>query len=80
MERVKKFLKKLSVTKQDEIDEILFKIELGETGHLDIKKLKGYKNLFRVRIGDVRIVFSQDKEKIKMLFIGTRGNSKYNQF
>ena len=80
MDKAKKFLRKLSSAKQDEIDEILFKIEVGKTQNLDIKKLKGHKNSFRVRVGDIRVVFSQDGDTTQVLFIGTREDSKYEQF
>ena len=80
MDKAKKFLRKLSGAKREGIDEILYKIEIGKTQGLDIKKLKGYKNTFRVRIGDIRIVFSEDKGIIQVLFIGKRGDSKYEQF
>lgn len=80
MDRARKFLRKLSSTKQDEISEILSKIDAGKTHGLDIKKLKGHKNIFRVRAGDIRIVFSEDRGTTAILFIGMRGDSKYEQF
>ena len=79
MDKTKKFLRKLSGAKQDEVYGILFKIESGKTQSLDIKKLKGHNNLFRVRVGDIRIVFYQNKKVTGVLFIGERGNSKYEQ-
>lgn len=79
MDKAKKFLRKLSNFQQDKIDEILFKIESSNTKDLDIKKLKGHTNLFRVRIGDIRVVFFQDNDIIKVLFIGKRGDSKYTK-
>ncbi len=80
MDKAKKFLRKLSSAEQGEIDGILLKIEHGEIRGLDVKKLKGHKNLFRVRKGDVRIIFSQEERSFNVLFIGRRGDSKYEQF
>ena len=80
MDKAKKFLRKLSGAEQDEIDGILFKIEHGDVGGLDVKKLKGHKNLFRVRVGDVRIVFSQEGGNFSVVFIDNRGDSKYERF
>jgi len=79
MDKAKKFLRKLSLAKQDQIVETVSKIVAGKTQGLDIKKLKGHKNLFRVRVGDIRIVFSEDKGIIQILFIGERGDSKYEK-
>lgn len=80
MDKAKKFLRKLSDSKQDEIDKILSNIEQGKISNLDVKKLKGYKNLLRVRVGDIRIVFSQNNKETRVLFVGSRGDSKYRQF
>lgn len=79
MDRVRKFLKKLPVSAQEEIDSLLHKVEMGDTGNLDIKKLKGHKGLFRIRKGDIRIVFAQDNGSIRVLFIGKRGDLRYEQ-
>jgi len=40
------------------------------------KKLKGFKNLFRIRIGDYRIIFSinHNEKQIEILKIGDRKN------
>lgn len=80
MDRTKKFLKKLPDTQQDEIDEILYKIERGEIRGLDIKKLKGHQNLYRVRVGSIRIVFSKEDGGPNVIFVGRRGDSKYSRF
>ena len=46
---------------------------------LDIRKLKGYKNRFRIRIGDCRIVYELDKKarEIKIIEISRREKVKY---
>ena len=44
-------------------------------GNLDIKKLKGYKDLFRLRCGEHRVVFSVDKN-VKHLSIAVIGHRK----
>lgn len=42
----------------------------------DIQKLKGktVKNIFRLRIGKYRVIYSQEKEVIKIIKIDTRGD------
>lgn len=42
----------------------------------DIKKLNGktVKNIFRLRIGKHRIIYSQEKEVIRIIKIDTRGD------
>ncbi len=42
----------------------------------DINKLKGkkIKNIYRLRIGKYRVIYSFDKEEIKIIKIDTRGD------
>ena len=42
----------------------------------DIKKLKGWKieNLFRLRVGGLRVIFSMGNDEIKIIKIDTRGD------
>mgnify|MGYP000045938283 CR=1 FL=1 len=80
MNKIEKFLKKLSHKNRQEIRDILNKVLLEELQGLDIKKLKGHKNLFRVRVGGTRIIFSQEDRSLNVVFIGKRGDSKYKKF
>ncbi len=43
----------------------------------DIKKLKGFEDAFRIRIGDIRIVYTVDwsSKTITVHFIGPRGRA-----
>ncbi len=44
---------------------------------LDIKKLRGYQNIFRLRKGEIRIIFAKDKRYISILSIDRRNESTY---
>lgn len=43
---------------------------------MDLAKLRGYENLYRVRVGDLRLVYGieWDQRKILIHYIGHRGN------
>jgi len=47
---------------------------LPESG--DIKQLKGYNSLFRLRVGDYRVIYSVENNilTVKILNIGNRGD------
>ena len=47
----------------------------------DVKKLKGYENYYRLRVGDIRIIFEKEDDKIKIIVIdiGNRGQI-YNKY
>lgn len=40
----------------------------------DIKKLQGFQNLQRLRVGKYRIIFSLENETITIMAIGSRGD------
>ena len=51
------------------IFETLKKLEDGDIARLDIKKLKGYENIYRIRVGDFRIKFKKEKFSSKYLML-----------
>jgi mRNA-degrading endonuclease RelE of RelBE toxin-antitoxin system len=53
------------------IDELMRKIRRGDLVGLDVKKLVGEQELYRVRKGKIRIVFEVEK---KIIDIDFRGN------
>lgn len=57
MEKADKILRRLSQKERGTIERLVERIISGDLGGLDIKKLKGLKNLFRVRKGSIRIIF-----------------------
>jgi mRNA-degrading endonuclease RelE of RelBE toxin-antitoxin system len=44
---------------------------------LDIKKIKGHQNIFRVRSGKIRIIFSKNGDKIAFFSIERRSETTY---
>jgi len=63
--KAKKFIDKLPV---DERKRIVYAIERLPNGE-DIKKLKGYDDLLRLRVGNYRIVYSVDHGKLVVYVI-----------
>ncbi|MDP3956324.1 MAG: hypothetical protein Q8Q18_03730 [bacterium] len=61
-DKIEKFLRKLNHRHAVIIREILGRVESGQLDGLDIKKLVGQQNRFRVRKGDVRIKFSLNRD------------------
>jgi mRNA interferase RelE/StbE len=57
-----KYINRLSRKEQVRFWEILKKIELNDFENLDIKKLRGANNLYRVRVGKLRIIFLKGKK------------------
>jgi len=80
MDRNAKFLKKLSKTELRAIESVLAQLLARNISGLDIKKLRGYKDVYRVRTGNIRIVFQDTTENIAILLISRRSEKTYKEF
>lgn len=75
--RAKKFIDKLPKNEQLRIVKAIEALPNGE----DIKKLKGHEKLFRLRVGDYRIIYTIDNGElfIYVIDVGNRGEI-YNRY
>lgn len=62
MNKLDKFLSKLDKKTRLIVEEIVLLIIENNLAMLDLKKLKGSKDLFRVRVGKIRIIFVIQKQ------------------
>lgn len=58
--KAKKFIDKLPVNERRRVVAAIERLPNGE----DIKKLKGYDDLLRLRVGDYRIIYTIDNGKL----------------
>jgi mRNA-degrading endonuclease RelE of RelBE toxin-antitoxin system len=80
-DRITKALNKLSPKEQKSLAELLQKIKKGQLESLDVKKLKGRTDLYRVRKGDLRVIFRRtDAGDIFILAVERRTDTTYNAF
>lgn len=77
MDRITKFLNKISERERIRIERVIEKIYAGDAKGLDIKKLKHHPDFFRVRVGDVRIVYTKEKNIIKILVVEYKSKDTY---
>ncbi|MCD6372967.1 MAG: type II toxin-antitoxin system RelE/ParE family toxin [Thermococcus sp.] len=75
----KKALKELQGIPQHEkelIKDRISKLSFFPLAHLDVQKLKGYENVYRLRVGQYRVIFEYLKEDrvVKILKVGKREN------
>jgi len=68
--QAKKQIKKLSKISQILITRKLKKLELGPA--TNVERLTSYKGVFRVRVGDYRVVYRQRERKIYVILVGHR--------
>jgi len=79
MDKTEKALNKLGSKVRRKIKNVLFQIDKGNFRHLDLKRLKGKKDIFRVRKGDIRIIFHKVADSIKILSIERRTSKTYRK-
>ena len=79
MNKIDKFLKKLPPKERDEILGTLLVIKTGVFTGMDIKKMKGEINIYRVRKGKTRIIFEMNGTDIRIIFVEFRNDNTYSQ-
>lgn len=80
MDKIEKFLRKLHPRERDILDRILAKLKKGNFAGIDVIKLKGYDEIFRARLGSVRIIFRYRNGQFNLLFVGRRSEKTYRNF
>jgi len=77
MHNLKKLLFKFDKEERKIIEFLIKKIISLNWRNLNIKKLKGYQDIFRVRKGKIRIIFSKNKKEIYIISIERRCENTY---
>ena len=80
MDKTIKFLKKLNKKERFLVREAISKILSGEHASLDVKALRGFDHIYRVRMGPIRIVYFKDEKETHIIEIGRRGERTYKKF
>lgn len=76
--RIRKFLQRLDEKRRSAIAEVIARMEAGDFSGLDIIKLGGAENEYRVRIGKVRIRFFMNANKQAVITnVDWRGDTTY---
>ena len=80
MDRNAKFLKKLSKKEFDNLAEVVERIKSQKTSGLSIVKLTGYQDVFKARVGNIRIIFLATRDKVEILEISRRSEKTYKDY
>jgi len=80
MDKIQKALEKLIPKERKKVKEILGELKSQRLESLNIKKLKGREDIFRIRKGRIRIVYRTDQEgNIFILTIERRSDTTYSK-
>ena len=75
--KAKKFIDKLPMPTKKRIIEAINLLPYGS----DIKQMKGHDDLFRVRVGDYRIIYTVDNGELIVYVIGAGNRGQiYNKY
>jgi mRNA-degrading endonuclease RelE of RelBE toxin-antitoxin system len=77
MDKIDKALSKLTSKEKEWIKNIIKALQLGRFDNMDIKKLKGFADVFRVRKGGLRILYQLLGGRIVILKIDKRKEDTY---
>ncbi|KKU93882.1 MAG: Addiction module toxin, RelE/StbE family [Candidatus Jorgensenbacteria bacterium GW2011_GWA1_48_13] len=77
MPALRKLLSKFDKAERKIIEALIEKVISLNWRGLDVKKLKGYQNIFRVRKGKIRIIFSRNGKNISILSVERRREDTY---
>ena len=78
MDKIEKAIQKLSKKEHLCIRDIIGRVVLKDTVGLNIKKLKNKDNIFRVRKGDLRVIYQIDKSgEIIIIAVDRRNEDTY---
>ncbi len=80
MDKISKALKKFTDREKVLVKGILVKIKKGSLESLQVNKLKGYDDIFRVKKGRLRVIYRMNGEKINLLTIEKRSDNTYKKF
>ncbi len=79
MEQIQKQWKKISVKERTKIREIFKKLKNRDFADLNRKKLKGYEHIYRVRVGNHRIIYFDNGEEILLKYLKRRDERTYKE-
>ena len=80
MDKIQKALNKFSDKERTRVKEVLVRIQKNQLTGFDIQQLQGHKDIFRVRKGDIRIIYRCIDEKITVMAIERRSEKTYRKF
>lgn len=77
MDKIDKAIQKLTKKEKEWTKEVVKALRLGRFDNLNIKKLKGESDIFRVRKGDLRIIYQVRYGQVFILKLGYRKENTY---
>ena len=78
MNKLDKFILKLDKKNRLILEKVIYLIVSGSLSLLDLKKLKGSENMYRIRVGKIRLIFEKTKDGNKIRDLSYRDDNTYS--
>lgn len=80
MDRIDKSLRRFSPKERKTALTMLQRIREDKLADFDIKKLRGYADIFRAKAGVVRVIYQRNEKGINILSLSRRDEKTYRDF
>lgn len=82
MDKIEKALKKLTNKEKSQFKKLLLLIRSNQLAGLDVKKLVGHDDIYRIRKGNYRIIFRMNEKTnvITILALERRSDRTYSKY
>lgn len=80
MDRLDKALQHFSSKERKMALVLLRRVRSEDLEGLNVKKLRGYSDLFRVRAGAIRVIYQRSEKGIHILSLSRRNEGTYRDF
>lgn len=77
MDKIDKFLRRLSAKEFLIAEEVVAQILAGDIQGLDVKKLKGQEFFYRARKGTLRVIFWRKSDSVRIVAVERRNEKTY---
>jgi mRNA-degrading endonuclease RelE of RelBE toxin-antitoxin system len=77
MNRTEKLLQKLSASARYQIEDVLIKLYANKLEGLNVKKIEGSKDIYRLRVGRYRIIYRQSAGSNELISVTLRNEKTY---
>jgi mRNA-degrading endonuclease RelE of RelBE toxin-antitoxin system len=80
MDKIQKALAKLPKQHREIFYALMVKLMARDFLGLNVAKIKGYKEVYRIKHGRLRVVFKMSQQELSVLEVGLRSEKTYRNF
>jgi mRNA-degrading endonuclease RelE of RelBE toxin-antitoxin system len=74
-DRIEKLLRKMGAKERKRLERLIERVLRGDLAGLDVKKLRGTKGIYRVRMGNSRIIYRLAEDDVLIIAVERRSDT-----